>query len=443
MTWVERTGLTQNQLYTLILMPMLILASVAGVNIAPLIGLGEQALTEDKVYQIAENVTVSYNDLGLGGSPYKTMKQCSYIIGNINVSGTVYYYAFDGDGSSMDYSGTNASTVTQAVIDALTTGGSIFIRNGYYDLGSQGLDITTSNIELIGETKANTWSTSPNGVLFRYSGTENAIEVGGDTNIYNIRIEGIGFFARSTADGASTGLYMENSKRGVYTDLGFEAFGNATHLFNGSHANTFSHIYTRLIRNNSAVFEMGSLRPNGNLFDDWYIEPCPVGFYIENGQGNIIRDCLFQYGAASTSYGIHLKDNYNFIINPQPFDWPASPTFIKLDGAGVENNYIHLTWSSRTIEADDWDNNMWSTPYTSANGQATVASQEWINHTLSASPKMILVTPRTFVYDGVPIVVSVGNRNSTMFQIRVYWVNGTEITDDTILIDWKAKLGVN
>lgn len=54
---------------------------------------------------------------------------------------------------AVDYSGTDAATVIQAAIDALTSGGRIFIRAGSYSLGA-GLVIAAENTEIFGEGKS-------------------------------------------------------------------------------------------------------------------------------------------------------------------------------------------------------------------------------------------------------------------------------------------------
>lgn len=63
-------------------------------------------------------------------------------------------YADHGFGTGKDYSGANETTVIQAAIDALTSGGKIFIKDGLYAIKSQ-LNVLTNNIEIWGES----WNT--------------------------------------------------------------------------------------------------------------------------------------------------------------------------------------------------------------------------------------------------------------------------------------------
>jgi len=60
------------------------------------------------------------------------------------------YYAKNGRTGQIEFSGTDASTVIQSAIDALTDGGRIFIKKGTYEL-STFLEIKTSGIILEGE----------------------------------------------------------------------------------------------------------------------------------------------------------------------------------------------------------------------------------------------------------------------------------------------------
>jgi hypothetical protein len=58
-------------------------------------------------------------------------------------------YAMDGDGNT-PYSGSDASTVIQSAINALTNGGEIFIKRGQYDVSSM-ITVTNDNVKIRGE----------------------------------------------------------------------------------------------------------------------------------------------------------------------------------------------------------------------------------------------------------------------------------------------------
>ena len=77
---------------------------------------------------------------------------------------------------------------------------------------------------------------------------------------------------------------------------------------------------------------------------------------------------------------------------------------------------------------------------TENSGTATIANNEWLSHGLVSTPTTITLTPRAVTYGtpAVTFVVGVVNRNATMFQVGAYWTNGTAITVDAIIIDWSA-----
>jgi len=78
-------------------------------------------------------------------------KPASYIIRNNN--GTIE--AINGSTGKIDYSGTDASTVIQSAINALTNGGKIFIKAGTYTF-SNTVNINYPNIKIAGEGMTNT-----------------------------------------------------------------------------------------------------------------------------------------------------------------------------------------------------------------------------------------------------------------------------------------------
>jgi len=71
-------------------------------------------------------------------------------------------------------------------------------------------------------------------------------------------------------------------------------------------------------------------------------------------------------------------------------------------------------------------------------GATMVANGEWIMHYLFKTPVNVQITPKTATYDGVPVNVYWIASNSSHFQVGVYWVNGTAITDDAVNIYWQA-----
>ena len=75
-------------------------------------------------------------------------------------------------------------------------------------------------------------------------------------------------------------------------------------------------------------------------------------------------------------------------------------------------------------------------------GATFVHNGEFIAHGLLGKPTNIQITCGNVTYGGelvLDVRVKWENTNSTHFQVNVYWVNGTAITDDVIYITWTAE----
>ncbi|MGC9203179.1 MAG: glycosyl hydrolase family 28-related protein, partial [Thermoproteota archaeon] len=68
-------------------------------------------------------------------------------------------YAKNGKTGQIEFSGTDAATVIQNAINALTDGGTVYLKKGLYIL-SNTINITNHGIHLVGETmwRGTTWS---------------------------------------------------------------------------------------------------------------------------------------------------------------------------------------------------------------------------------------------------------------------------------------------
>ena len=60
---------------------------------------------------------------------------------------------------------------------------------------------------------------------------------------------------------------------------------------------------------------------------------------------------------------------------------------------------------------------------------------DWFNHTLPSEPVAILLQmhPTNITYDSVLVLPVVYDKDATHWQLALYWVNGTQITDNTNL----------
>ena len=65
---------------------------------------------------------------------------------------------------------------------------------------------------------------------------------------------------------------------------------------------------------------------------------------------------------------------------------------------------------------------------TENSGTISAVNGTWVEHGLAGTPTTIIVTPLNGTYDGVPVIANVLSYNATMFQVGLYWTNGTAIT---------------
>ena len=127
-------------------------------------------------------------------------------------------------------------------------------------------------------------------------------------------------------------------------------------------------------------------------------------------------------GANRVSYELKLQNMgsvTNIRITDNYFDaggWtPVIPS-----GAFVEGNYGYTT------END---------------GMQICADNENIIHGLVGTPTTIQLTPLNATYDGVPVIANVDwtGVDGTNINVALYWVNGTAISDDIILVSWRTE----
>ena len=115
-------------------------------------------------------------------------------------------------------------------------------------------------------------------------------------------------------------------------------------------------------------------------------------------------------------------------------------------GATCDNNLFEVNTLSNTAAkiADTGTGTKWryNKGFTTENsGIQICANNENIAHSLDGIPTYVSVTPLNNTYDGLPVIANVdwSNIDSTNIPIGLYWVNGTAIADDIILVSWYAK----
>lgn len=81
--------------------------------------------------------------------------------------------------------------------------------------------------------------------------------------------------------------------------------------------------------------------------------------------------------------------------------------------------------------------------YITENGgiATNLADGSQILHGLAGTPDQVILTCLNATYGNVPVLVywDKQNTNSNYFTVRIYWVNGTAITNNVIAISWTAK----
>jgi len=63
-------------------------------------------------------------------------------------------------------------------------------------------------------------------------------------------------------------------------------------------------------------------------------------------------------------------------------------------------------------------------------------SGDWFNHTLPYEPVAILLQMHNtnYLYDGVLVIPVVYDKTTTQWQLGLFWVNGTQIDDDLLIM---------
>jgi len=146
--------------------------------------------------------------------------------------------------------------------------------------------------------------------------------------------------------------------------------------------------------------------------------------YVKSYSGISLRNTVYNYIAGNTV--VAGSGSYSIELN-----------------SGCNNNIVEFNSVADTVHDSGFNNLIrWNRGYVTENsGSTTVSSGENIAHGLVATPVWATVTCCNATYDGVPVVVSLDYSafTSSTIQVSVYWTNGTEIKDDTILVMWEAR----
>jgi len=417
----------------------------------------------------AENITGMHYYTYISGYLYNRTdvianpeQVASYIIWT---DGTTVY-AKNGTSGQIAFQDGNATNVINNCFSA--TDGIVFIKKGLYPVATIMMD---SFDYLFGSGQFNTILVS--------SSSGNVINMTGQGGIYHIDING-----NSTAN---HGIYWDTPTHlariedvrvrnclgsGVYIFGGYDITIDGLQTFSNDIGLTIDDVNMPFLRsiktysNTNHGLEMKGESSGGILQIDsennggwgilmdrplyWEI----YAFVESNTLGGINIT-----GSSGTAGACSIKGRSSGHPSPAIYLDNVASCWVWMDqgGGGFEDIKLSLNSSGNVIicyeniVTDEGTNNLWI-KYSSGErkvyvggkrisryGFTTVKNYEWVSYgtELSGTP-YVFVTPILEKYGGVTYTVSVTSRNSTHFQVGVYWTNGTAINNDAIPIYWYA-----
>jgi len=355
-------------------------------------------------------------------------------------------YAKNGVYGHIEYEDTDASTVIQSAINALSTG-SIIIKKGIYELANE-LNLSDKSIQIFGEHREYTVLKRAGNVIK----IENSNPLSAEQGIYNIKIDGV--------DRSGTGLKLNNVIRCefgrlniVNCDIGIDIISCRSNTFtslwvencnigikleqgtSGSNANTFiggeihngnpgvliygtannnkfigmviEGGYQTQVEISSAVIDGAEYIPNANAFIGCWFEsthtsPVMIDFTTDTGGSRSGRATIIAYNhfTASNDYvAVDLHDSQNMFIENHIYG--TVTVTINVDGAGhvvrgtrraklsATNLVINISGSGHIIKDNDGF-------VTENSGTATISAGNTsvtVSHGLADTPSKVLVTP--------------------------------------------------
>lgn len=183
----------------------------------------------------------------------------------------------------------------------------------------------------------------------------------------------------------------------------------------------------------------------GNYIEDFGTTGIVMRFYQNNCENNTVKDNYIidtDGNHHSTVFQIKTGTNDTRFIDNDIYE--GNTVFDIQAGANdivVERNNIV---TSGTEISDSGTNSIikWNTNYVTENsGSQTVANNENIAHGLASTPVYYDVACLNETYDSVAVMVwlDYSGIDGTNLNVCVYWLNGTAITDDVILVAWEAR----
>jgi len=392
------------------------------------------------------------------------------------------YYAKNGMVGTIDYSGTNGATVIQNALDALTRGGLVLLVGRTFDLGTTQIQLKYDGQRLRGLSGSIVPETE-----ITYSGTDYAIKVA-KANVSNA-LYGfeVGEFYLGVTGGSGSGILTYNAHWGIVHDVYIEGAVIGIKSY-GCWESEIMHCEIRS-PTNRGIWVDGEVAMGSHLLriEDNYIDGTPYGIYIDDNASNPlgikIRDNDF--GFVNSMVGVLVTyQTRNLEITGNHFEEGVGLTNtvqIRLNGVGYKHmRDTHITGNtfitSNTAIYIDYaigvyiyhniingyggsavfvdtltsnhagkvmvDENYISDATVSINsysyvifdkmsGNATISGSTsvLVNHYLSGTPTIIVITPRSSGYGDF----FTGVRTATQFSINV-------TSSGTYVFDWYAEI---
>ena len=228
-----------------------------------------------------------------GVASTSAMGESSFVMNKVSST----YYIRSGTTGAVIYSGTNAATVLQAAIDALTAGGKIFIKAGVYTF-TTGITITYPiSIEGEGNGLTGSGATFRYGTVLNFSTSSPAITIPlAWSQPIGVRIANLNLYNTGTTP---TGILLDSSRM-LFENLLIENFTQFGVQLNG-HMNTFIHCSFWTNGTSSPSFggiaigsTDGVMIANNNTFIGCKFEGNGSGVCAYNGYSNSWDGCTFE-----------------------------------------------------------------------------------------------------------------------------------------------------
>jgi len=198
-------------------------------------------------------------------------------------------------------------------------------------------------------------------------------------------------------------------------------------------SNTFFHGGIHLVKASLNIVESNSVK--------WGA----YGIFNDRSSKNIIA---FNSIKNCSDIGIYITgtgSDENLIIGNKVYD---SGTGIKIRWDAKDNYLLFNDCFDNTVDYDIHPDGIayakGNIGYTTENSGIAygLADSAQIAHGLVAKPSLVLLTCLNATYDGVPVLVYWDEQatDATYIVVRIYWANGTAITDPVIAVSWYAEV---